>query len=140
MLDELGIGLVAYAPLARGFLTGAVKPAGEYDTRHPDPGVYPWCRPGNFEKNLYAANQLSELANAQGVSTSQLALAWLLAQGEHIVPVPGSGNPRARETIAAVALRLTEVDLRGSGRFCPTVHMAPASMRSTPPPGSEHHA
>ncbi|MFF4901422.1 aldo/keto reductase [Streptomyces sp. NPDC001068] len=114
-LDELGIGLVAYSPLARGFLTGAVKRADRYDTtdsRHAEAGVYPWWQPGNFETNLDAVEQLAELAAARDTTVSQLALAWLLAQGEHIVPIPGSRNPeRVAQNAAAPDLRLTATEI-----------------------------
>ncbi|MEU8935095.1 aldo/keto reductase [Streptomyces sp. NPDC048409] len=114
-LDELGIGLVAYSPLARGFLTGAVKRADRYDTtdsRHAEAGVYPWWQPGNFETNLDAVEQLAELAAARDTTVSQLALAWLLAQGEHIVPIPGSRNPeRVAQNAAAADLRLTATEI-----------------------------
>jgi aryl-alcohol dehydrogenase-like predicted oxidoreductase len=95
LLSELGIGLVPYSPLGRGFLTGTAKPAGQYDEndmRNTDPR---W-QPGNFEKNLAATEQLQHLAGSLGVTVGQLALAWLLAQGEHIVPIPGTRERRRR--------------------------------------------
>jgi aryl-alcohol dehydrogenase-like predicted oxidoreductase len=88
-LGELGIGFVAYSPLGRGFITGTAKPAGQYDPadmRNADPR---W-QPGNFEKNTQAVRQLGDLAAAKGITVSQLALAWLLTRGEHIVPIPGT--------------------------------------------------
>ena len=111
-IRELGIGLVAYSPLGRGFLTGVVKPAAEYedsDMRRTDPR---W-QPGNFEKNLKAVNQLTHFAKDKGVSVAQLALAWLLAQGDDIVPIPGSRNQeRVAENIGAADLMLTAEDLK----------------------------
>ena len=108
---ELGIGFVAYSPLGRGFLTGAVKPSSEYeetDMRRFDPR---W-QPGNFEKNLDAVRLLGELAQARGVTVSQLALAWLLAQGDDIVPIPGTRRiTRLEENIAAADLVLSADDL-----------------------------
>ncbi|MEI9423199.1 aldo/keto reductase [Mesorhizobium sp. Cs1299R1N1] len=110
-LRELGIGLVPYSPLGRGFLTGAVKPAAEYeesDMRRGDPR---W-QPGNFEKNLEAVRQLTELARTRGSSVSQLALAWLLAQGDDIVPIPGSRRQeRVAENVGAADLALSAEDL-----------------------------
>ncbi|MDB5587155.1 MAG: Aldo/keto reductase [Devosia sp.] len=85
---ELGIGFVPYSPLGRGFLTGAVRPAGELeesDMRRGDPR---W-QPGDFEKNVEAVRQWTELASLRGATVSQLALARLLAQGNDIVPIPG---------------------------------------------------
>ena len=113
-LDELGIGFVPYSPLARGFLTGGVKPADQYD---PTDGrsygaVLPWWEPGNFEKNYEIVQRLTAIAEAKGATVAQLALAWLLAQGDHIVPIPGSRNPgRVAENVAAVDLELGAADL-----------------------------
>jgi aryl-alcohol dehydrogenase-like predicted oxidoreductase len=88
-LDQLGIGFVAYSPLGRGFLTGTAQPAGNYpesDMRSYDPR---W-QPGNFEKNVAAIDELKTFAESKGSTVPQVALAWLLAQGEHIVPIPGT--------------------------------------------------
>ena len=110
VIRELGIGFVAYAPLGRGFLTGSAKPAAEYeanDMRRTDPR---W-QPGNFEKNLEATKRLEELARSKGVTVSQLALAWLLAQGDDIVPIPGTRNKqRLRENVGAAEVVLTKED------------------------------
>lgn len=108
---ELGVGLVAYCPLGRGFLTGTAKPASEYeetDIRRTDPR---W-QPGNFEKNIEAVRQLSELAARRGATVSQLALAWLLAQGEDIVPIPGSRRKeRVEENVGGAGIALTDQDM-----------------------------
>lgn len=110
-IRELGIGFVPYSPLGRGFLTGAVKPAAEYeasDMRRYDPR---W-QPGNFEKNLDAVRQLGALAQAKGITVSQLALAWLLAQGDDIVPIPGTRRiERLEENLAAADVTLSADDL-----------------------------
>ena len=111
LLRELGIGFVAYSPLGRGFLTSAIKPASEYgpdDMRSRDPR---W-QPGNYERNAQAIKQLSELAHGKGIEVTQLALAWLLAQGEDIVPIPGTRSPdRMAENAAAADVELTGADL-----------------------------
>ena len=89
LLRELGIGLVPFAPLGRGFLTGAVKRAEEYpegDYRRGDPRY----QGENFEANMRAASAVRELAARQGVTAGQIALAWLLHKGPDIVPIPGS--------------------------------------------------
>lgn len=108
---ELGIGFVAYSPLGRGFLTGAVKPAAGYeetDMRRVDPR---W-QPGNFEKNLEAVRELGALAQSRDITVSQLALAWLLAQGDDIVPIPGTRRiERLEENVAAVNTALSTEDL-----------------------------
>lgn len=111
VLDELGIGFVPYSPLARGFLTGGLKTSpAEYDgtdSRNSGAGL-PWWRPGNFEKNADIVQQLTVVAHAGGATIAQLALAWLLAQGDAIVPIPGSRNPaRVAENLAAAELTLT---------------------------------
>ncbi|HEX4253968.1 MAG TPA: aldo/keto reductase, partial [Streptosporangiaceae bacterium] len=111
LLRDLGIGFVAYSPLGRGFLTSAVKPASEYgsdDMRSRDPR---W-QPGNYERNAQAIKQLSELARGKGIEVTQLALAWLLAQGDDIVPIPGTRSPdRMAENAAAADVELTDADL-----------------------------
>lgn len=116
---ELGIGFVAYSPLGRGFLTGAVKPAAEYeasDMRRYDPR---W-QEGNFEKNLDAVHKLNDLAKAKGITVSQLALAWLLAQGDDIVPIPGTRRiERLAENVAAADVILTADDLTRIGEILP---------------------
>lgn len=105
-LDELGIGLVAYSPLGRGFLTGAAKPAGQYDAtdmRNSDPR---W-QPGNYEKNVAATEELRSVARSLDVTVGQLALAWILSRGPHIVPIPGSRRPaRVRENAEAARVHL----------------------------------
>jgi aryl-alcohol dehydrogenase-like predicted oxidoreductase len=119
-LTDLGIGFVPYSPLGRGFLTGTAKPADQYeegDMRRADPR---W-QPGNFEKNLEATRRLTELAKSKGATVSQLALAWLLAQGDHIVPIPGTRSPvRVEENIGAADLVLTPTDLKTIAAIMPT--------------------
>jgi aryl-alcohol dehydrogenase-like predicted oxidoreductase len=120
VLDELGIGLVAYSPLGRGFLTGTAKPAGAYeaaDMRNGDPR---W-QPGNFERNLAATERLRALAADKGATVAQLALAWLLAQGPRIVPIPGTRSPeRVEENVGAADLALTPADLARIAEILPT--------------------
>jgi aryl-alcohol dehydrogenase-like predicted oxidoreductase len=112
VLKELGIGFVPYSPLGRGFITGTAKPAGSYDAtdmRNTDPR---W-QPGNFEKNVEAVARLGDLAATKGVTVSQLALAWLLAQGEHIAPIPGTKHTaRLEENAAADSLELSAQQLQ----------------------------
>lgn len=120
VLRELGIGFVPYAPLGRGFLTGTAKPADQYDEsdmRSFDPR---W-QPGAFEKNVEAVRQLEALAAERGAKVSQLALAWLLAQGDDIVPIPGTRNiPRLEENVGAVHFSLSDDDLRRIAEILPT--------------------
>lgn len=119
-LAELGIGFVPYSPLGRGFLTGTAQPASDYDDsdmRSFDPR---W-QPGNYEKNLAAVTQLKELAESKGATVAQLALSWLLAQGAHIVPIPGTRSvARVEENTAAVDVELSQADLARIAEVLPT--------------------
>lgn len=105
-LRELGIGLVPFSPLGRGFLTGAVKRAEEYpegDFRRSDPRY----QGENFEANMHAAEAVREVARALGATPAQVALAWLLHQGPDIVPIPGTKRVKyLEENVAAAALSL----------------------------------
>ena len=110
-LHELGVGFVAYSPLGRGFLTDVVKPAAEYeesDMRRSDPR---W-QPGNFERNVDSVRRLTAYARSKDATVTQLALAWLLAKGENIIPIPGTRHEkRIAENVAAADLVLTLQDL-----------------------------
>lgn len=120
-LRELGIGFVAYSPLGRGFLTGAVKPATEYEQGDMRNDMDPRWQRGNFEKNMEAVRQLGELARSKHVTVAQLALAWLLAQGNDIVPIPGTRRiERLEENLGAADLVLTEADLARVKEILPT--------------------
>ncbi|MFC5814748.1 aldo/keto reductase [Nonomuraea harbinensis] len=120
VLRELGIGFVAYSPLGRGFLTGQAKPGAEYD----ESDMRSWdarFQPGNYEKNLEATRLLGELAAGKGATVAQLALAWLLAQGDDIVPIPGTRSPeRLAENVAAADLVLDDADLTRIAEILPT--------------------
>ena len=111
LLRELGIGLVPFAPLGRGFLTGAVKRAEEYpegDYRRGDPRY----QGANFEANLRAAAAVRELGARKGATAGQVALAWLLHKGEDIVPIPGTKRRRyLEENVGAVELTLIAADM-----------------------------
>ena len=102
LLRELGIGLVPFAPLGRGFLTGSVKRAEEYpegDYRRGDPRY----QGENFEANMRAASEVRELGARKGVTAGQVALAWLLHKGQDIVPIPGSKRRQHLEENAGAA-------------------------------------
>lgn len=111
VVRELGIGLVPYSPLGRGFLSGVVRPAGEY----PEDDMRRWderWQGENYAYNLNAAEQLRKLAATKGITPAQLALAWLLAQGEDVVPIPGTRSAaRLEENVGAIDAELTEADL-----------------------------
>ncbi|MFI2347463.1 aldo/keto reductase [Streptomyces sp. NPDC019443] len=111
VVRELGIGFVPYSPLGRGFLTGTVKPAAEYPTDDMRSWDDRW-QPGNYERNLAAIRRLTALADTKGIAVTQLALAWLLNQGDNVVPIPGTRNPqRVAENAAAAHVTLTPEDL-----------------------------
>ncbi len=107
---ELGIGFVAYSPLGRGFLTGQIQSfedLPEDDYRRGSPRF----QGENFEKNLELVEKVREIADEKGVAPSQLALAWLLRQGEDIVPIPGTKRRKyVVENAAATGIELTDED------------------------------
>lgn len=111
VVRELGIGFVPYSPLGRGFLTGDVKPAEEYDEgdfRRTNPRF----QGENYRRNRAAIDELSALAESKGITTPQLALAWLLAQGDDIAPIPGTrSRKRLEENVGAADVTLTADDL-----------------------------
>ena len=111
-LRELGIGFVAYSPLGRGFLTGQIRkfedlPEGDYRRGSPR------FQGENFDKNLELVDRVNEIAAEKGVTPGQLALAWLLSQGDDIVPIPGTKRREyLEENAAANGVTLTDEDLR----------------------------
>jgi len=108
---ELGIGFVAYSPLGRGFLTGQIK---RFEDFAPDDyrRLSPRFQGENFQKNLDLVRHLEALAARKGCKPSQLALAWVLAQGEDIVPIPGTKRRTyLEENAGALAVTLTPQDL-----------------------------
>ena len=108
---ELGIGIVPFSPLGRGFLTGTVgsaKDLPEGDMRR----TMPRFAEGNFERNMAIVEALRELAAAKGVTAGQLALAWVQSRGEDVVPIPGTKRRKyLEENVAAASLELTSEDL-----------------------------
>src|SRR4051812_18473848 len=110
-LRELGIGLVPFSPLGRGFLTGTAKRGDQYpggDYRRGDPRF----QPGNFEANMNAASVVTEIAKAKNATPSQIALAWLLHKGDDIVPIPGTKRRKyLEENIAAADVSLGAAEM-----------------------------
>ena len=119
-IRELDIGFVPYSPLGRGFLTGDIRPAAEY----PADDMRSWddrWQPGNYERNLEAVRRLSDLARSKDITAGQLALAWLLAQDESIVPIPGTrSHVRVVENAGAAGVVLTPADLDTIRQILPT--------------------
>jgi aryl-alcohol dehydrogenase-like predicted oxidoreductase len=111
VLRELGIGLVPFAPLGRGFLTGSVKRAEEYpedDFRHNDPRY----QGENFDANMREAEKVRAMASRKGVTPGQIALAWLLHKGADIAPIPGTKRRKyLEENVAAAAISLTPEEM-----------------------------
>ena len=111
-LRELGIGLVLFSPLGRGFLTGDVKRAEDYpagDYRRNDPRY----QGANYDANMVAAKTVHDLAEAKGVKPGQIALAWVLHKGEGLVPIPGTKRRKfLEENVAAADIRLSADDMR----------------------------
>lgn len=109
---ELGIGFVPYSPLGRGFLTGQITSPDDFeegDFRRNNPRF----QGENFQKNLEMVEKVKEIAQEKGVKPGQLALAWVLAQGDDIVPIPGTRHINyLEENIAAVDIELTADDLK----------------------------
>jgi aryl-alcohol dehydrogenase-like predicted oxidoreductase len=116
---ELGIGFVAYSPLGRGFLTGAIR---SIDDLAPDDfrRTNPRFVGDNFQRNLDLVGRVQEVANEKGCSASQLALAWVLAQGDDIVPIPGTTRSEHLDAnIAALDVKLSADDLRRIDEVAP---------------------
>ena len=112
VLRELGIGLVPFSPLGRGFLTGAVKRAEEYpegDFRRGDPRY----QGANFDANVAAAQTVRDIAAAKGAKPGQIALAWLLHKGADVVPIPGTKRRTyLEENVAAAAIALDAATMK----------------------------
>lgn len=108
---ELGVGFVPFSPLGRGFLSGGVKNLanlGEGDFRRTGPRF----QPENFQKNLSLLSNFEDIAAAKGCTASQLALAWVLSRGDHIVPIPGTKRRLyLEENVQTVEIRLTPQEL-----------------------------
>jgi aryl-alcohol dehydrogenase-like predicted oxidoreductase len=126
---ELGIGFVAYSPLGRGFLTGRFEkfedlPADDYRRNSPR------FQGENFQKNLDLVRRVEEIAKEKGCTPSQLALAWVLAQGNDVVPIPGTKRRKyLEENVGALKMQLTAEDLRRIDEVFP--YGAAAGLRYT---------
>lgn len=119
-IRELGIGLVPYSPLGRGILTGTVTDATLEAGDSRRTGYFPRFQGEALERNLALVDAVRRLAEAKGVTSGQLALAWVLAQGEDVVPIPGTRRiPYLEENVGAAAVRLDADDLAALDRAVP---------------------
>lgn len=106
---ELGISFVAYAPLGRGFLTGAIRSLEDVGGRR---AQHPRFQPDNFAHNLSLAQKVAGFAARKGCTPAQLCLAWLLAQGDDVLPIAGTRSPeRLAQNLGGAAVRLSEADV-----------------------------
>jgi aryl-alcohol dehydrogenase-like predicted oxidoreductase len=113
VLRELGIGLVPFAPLGRGFLTGIAKRAEDYPEADFRRTNDPRLQGENFDRNMAAAGVVREFAKGKGATPAQIALAWLLHKGEDIVPIPGTKRRSyLEENVAAASIQLTPAEVK----------------------------
>jgi aryl-alcohol dehydrogenase-like predicted oxidoreductase len=127
---ELGIGFVAYSPLGRGFLTGAIQDFSQVDGRR---AVHPRFQQENFAANWALVGKVEAIAREKGCTPAQLTLAWLLAQGEDVVAIPGTRFlPRVEENLGALAVALTPEEV---ARISAAVPAGAAAGLRYPPGG-----
>jgi aryl-alcohol dehydrogenase-like predicted oxidoreductase len=126
LVRELGIGFVAYSPLGRGFLTGQFRSPSDLD-KDDFRRTNPRFSEANLDQNLRIADEVGKVAEEVGATAAQVALAWLLAQGDDIVPIPGTKRvSRLEENVAALDLELTPDQL--------------ARLSSVPVPAGDRYA
>jgi aryl-alcohol dehydrogenase-like predicted oxidoreductase len=125
LLRELGIGFVPYSPLGKGFLTGAIRSTEQFDASD-FRASNPRFTGGNFERNLAIVDEVEAIAAEVGATPAQVAIAWLLAQGDDIAPIPGTKRvARVEENTAADAVVLTSEQVD--------------KLTKLPPAAGEHH-
>ncbi|KAB0666670.1 aldo/keto reductase [Oryzomonas japonica] len=118
-LRELGIGLVAYSPLGRGFLTGQITRFEDFDADDYR-RLSPRFQGENFDKNLHLVEQIKDIAARKGCTPGQLALAWVMAQGNDIVPIPGTKRRKyLEENVAAAAVTISAAEMAEIDRVLP---------------------
>ena len=117
---ELGIGFVPYSPLGRGFLTGKIRSMDDLLEGDYRASRYPRFQAENLQQNLELVQRIEEMAAEKGVKPGQLALAWVLAQGEDVVPIPGTKRRTyLEENIAAAQIALSQAELEQIGEMLP---------------------
>ncbi|HYM59201.1 MAG TPA: aldo/keto reductase [Solirubrobacteraceae bacterium] len=131
---ELGIGFVAYSPLGRGFLTGAIRRVEDLDESDARRRRFPRFERENLERNLRLIAEVEAVAERRGAKPGQIALAWVLAQGEDIVPIPGTKRvARVEQNVGAAEIQLTPnelADLEGLADAVAGGRYAPEQMRA----------
>jgi aryl-alcohol dehydrogenase-like predicted oxidoreductase len=106
---ELGIAVVAYSPLGNGLLTGTLRKKDDWTQPGDLRGALPWLRDDVFDHNLGVVDQISDLAKSKGISAAQLALAWVLKQGDDVFAIPGTKSvKRLEDNLAAMDVTLTD--------------------------------
>ena len=109
---ELGIGFIPYSPLGRGFLTGKIRDTSKLDSKDLRAIRYPRFSGEAFDKNMVLVERLEAIAKRKGATASQLVLAWVLAQGEDVIPIPGTKRRQyLEENAAAVNIKLTGAEI-----------------------------
>ncbi len=112
-IRELGIGFVPYSPLGRGFLTGTITKKSDFGAKDFRAERYPRLSGDNFEKNQVLVRRITTIAERRGVKPGQLALAWVLAKGKDVVPIPGTKKRKyLEENAAAAAIVLTPAEIK----------------------------
>jgi aryl-alcohol dehydrogenase-like predicted oxidoreductase len=112
VLEELGIGLVAYSPLGRGLLTGAIAGTASLPADDIRRKRFPRFADENLDANVALARRVTEIADARRVTPAQLALAWVLRRGDNVVPIPGTKHvSRVEENAAAADIDLTDEEM-----------------------------
>lgn len=108
---ELGVAVVCYSPLGNGFLTGRFRSVDDVSGPGDSRKVLPWFKADNLNKNLVIVDKIAEMARAKGITPAQLSLAWLLAQGDDIFPIPGTSNPgRLDENLMSASVSISPED------------------------------
>ncbi len=129
---ETGAALVAYSPLGRGLLTGAFREAKDFGGQDYRLVMNPRFADGALEKNLTLVDQLKEIADAKGASLAQIALAWVLAKGDDIIPIPGTKKvSRLEENVGALSISLSADEITAIERAVPPEAVAGARYPET---------
>ncbi len=129
---EIGAALVAYSPLGRGLLTGAFRQTKDFGEQDYRLVMNPRFADGALEKNLTLVDQLKEIADSKGVSLAQIALAWVLAKGDDIIPIPGTKKiSRLEENISALEINLSTEEISAIERAVPPEAVAGARYPET---------